>query len=133
MSENLDLVRSIFAAGERGDYAPSEWAHPEIEFVVAEGPSPGSRTGLTGMQASLRDWRDTWEEFRIEVDEYRELDGERVLALGHRTARGQASGLELGQTKGAGVALFHVRDGKVVRLAIYWDRDHAFADLGLTE
>ena len=27
--------------------------------------------------------------------------------------------------------LFHMRDGKVVTLVLYWDRERAFADLGL--
>jgi ketosteroid isomerase-like protein len=27
--------------------------------------------------------------------------------------------------------LFHIRDGKVVRLTLYWDRERAVADLGL--
>jgi hypothetical protein len=39
--ENVELVRSVVSAWERGDYSSTEWAHPEIEFVIADRPSPG--------------------------------------------------------------------------------------------
>jgi hypothetical protein len=35
--------------------------------------------------------------------------------------------------EGFGSELFHVRGDKVARLVIYWDRERAFADLGLNE
>ena len=130
-SANLDLVRSVFAAWERGDYSSAEWAHPGIEYVIADGPTQGRWRGLTGLAVGFREWLSAWEEYRVEADEYRELDDERLLVLVHLTGRGKRSGLELGQMRARGASLFHIRDGKVMRLALYFDREHALAELGL--
>jgi ketosteroid isomerase-like protein len=131
VSANLDLVRSIHTAWGRGDFGAAEWAHPEIEYVHADGPVPGSWTGLAGMADGWRGFLKTWEQFRAEPDEYRELDGERVLVLARFSGRGKTSGLELGRMRTNGAALFHVRAGKVTSLVIYWDSERALTDLGL--
>jgi ketosteroid isomerase-like protein len=130
-SPNLDLVRSIYAAWERGDFSSVEWAEPEIECVFVSGTAAGRWTGLAGMAEGLRNFLDARDDFRAEAEEYRELDDERVLVLVHHTGRGKTSGLELGQIGPRGAALFHIRDGTVTRLAVYADHDRAFADLGL--
>jgi hypothetical protein len=39
----LDLVRSIYAA---------DWAHPQIELVVVDGPEPISSTGSAAMASA---------------------------------------------------------------------------------
>jgi ketosteroid isomerase-like protein len=83
------------------------------------------------MREGWREFLSAWEAFRSGADEYRELDDERVLALGHFSASGKTSGLELGQIWTKTASLFHVRDGKVTKLVLYWDREHALADLGL--
>ena len=129
--ENVELVRSIFAAWERGDYSSAEWAHPEIEFVIADGPTPGSWTGVAAMAEAWREALSAFEELRAEADEYRALDDERVLVLMHFSGRGKTSGLEVGDIQMKGANLFHVRGGKVTRLVTYWDRERAFADVGL--
>jgi ketosteroid isomerase-like protein len=130
--ENVELVRSIYADWERGDFSSAEWAHPEIEFVIAEGPTARSWTGLAGMAEGYRDFLSAWEEWRVEAEEICEIDGERVLVLSHFGGRGKTSGLELG-TRMKGAELFHVREGKVTRLILYGVREHVLADLGLSE
>jgi ketosteroid isomerase-like protein len=130
-SANLDLVRSIFADWGRGDYGSTEWAHPEIEFVIADGPEPGTWTGLAGLAEWTRGFLSVWEDARVQADELRELDDEHVLVLVGYSGRGKRSGLDLGPMEPKGTWLFRVRDRKVTRLLRYWDRDRAFADLGL--
>jgi ketosteroid isomerase-like protein len=134
MSESLDLVRSIYADWERGDFSKAEWANPAIEYVFADGPAPGTWTGLAGLREGWRGFVSAWGEFRLEADDYQELDGERVLVLNHYSGgSGKTSGVELGQMRTEVAALFHVHDGKVTRLVLYFDRDRALADLGLKE
>jgi ketosteroid isomerase-like protein len=128
---NVKLVRSIYAAHERGDFSPSDWAHPEIEFVIADGPTPGRWTGLAGMADGARAIFDAWEDFRVEAEEFRELDGERVLVLYNLSGRGKTSGLDLGHVRANGADVLHVRDGKVTRYVIHFDREHALAELGI--
>ena len=131
MSANLDLVRSIYAAIGRGDFADAQWADPEIEYVIADGPSPRTLKGLTGMAERMREGLSAWTGFRSQADEYRELDDERVLVLSRRGGRGKTSGLEIERIQSKGAAVWHVHDGKVTRLVIYWDRERALADVGL--
>ena len=131
--QNVEIVRSIYAAWERGDFTSAEWAHPEIEYVGADGPAPGGSTGLAGMAEAFRDWLSTWEEWRVEAEEYRELDGERVLVLFHFSARGKTSGLEVEQLRTKGASLFHLRDGQVTRLVQYLDRERGLEAAGLRE
>jgi ketosteroid isomerase-like protein len=129
----VELVRSIYADWERGDFSSAEWADPEIEVVIADGPAPGTWTGVAGMAQSHREFLSAYDGLRMAADEYRELDNERVLVLVHIEGRGKTSGLDLGQIVSDRQAadLFHVRDGRVTRLVVYYDTNHALADLGL--
>ena len=94
-------------------------------------PHPAAGRGWPDWRRPPRDQLDTWQDYRVDVDEYRELDADRVLVPYHRSGRGKASGLEIGQLQSRGASLFHVRDGKVTRLVFYLDHRRALADLGL--
>jgi ketosteroid isomerase-like protein len=130
---NVEMVRSIYAAWSRGDFSSIDWAHPDIELVIADGPTAGTVKGLAAMVESWREILRAWDDLRATAEEYRELDAERVLVLTRNTGRGKTSGLELGQIQTKGANLFFVRNAKVTRLVLYWDRDGVLADLGLKE
>jgi hypothetical protein len=85
------------------------------------------------MAAAWRTYLGAWEDYRTEVDEYRELDNERVLVLLHLSGRGKTSGVQLGEIRTDAMNLFHVRCGKVTRLILHTDRKRGLAELGLTE
>ena len=56
MSENLDLVRSIYASIGRGDFGSADWADPQIEYVRADGLEPESLIGRDGLVAVDYAW-----------------------------------------------------------------------------
>jgi ketosteroid isomerase-like protein len=131
VSENLDLVRSIFADWECGDFRSVEWADPEIETLILGAPYPRQTKGVAEMAEGFRAFVSTWEGYRVEAEEFRELDDKCVLVLIHDAGRGKGSGLELEQIAGERAMLFELRAGKVHRFVTYWDRDRALSDLGL--
>jgi hypothetical protein len=46
-------------------------------------------------------------------------------------ATGKTSGVDIREMRATGAALFQMRDGEVMKLVMYADRDRALADLGL--
>jgi hypothetical protein len=113
-SANLDLVRSIYADWERGDFSAAEWAHPDIEFAIADGPDPRSWTGLAEMSVAWRGRLEIWESYSVEPVKFRELSGDRVLVVNRPHGRGKASGVD-GDQMGSGASLFHPRGGNVTK------------------
>jgi hypothetical protein len=132
--ENVDLVRSIYADWERGNFGETHWADADIECkFIGDTPSGGASKGLDGMAAAWREWLSAWREFQVEADEYRQLDEDRVLALCRFAGRGKTSGIEIGQVWTKGASAFQIQNGKVTRLLLYTDYQRALDDLGLSE
>jgi ketosteroid isomerase-like protein len=131
VSENLDLVRSIYADWERGDFSSAPWAHPAIEFAIVGGPDAGRWTGVDGMARGWYGFLEAWEGFHVEPDEHLELDRERVLVLIHRSGIGKTSRMQVDEMHSEAADVFHISQGRVVRLLHYWDRADALRAAGL--
>jgi len=131
MTSNLDLVRSIYADWERGDFSRVDWAYPQLEITAVEGPDPRTFVGHEAVRDAWRGFLSAWEHYRVAGKDFRELDDGRVLVFNVIGGRGKGSGLDVAQTETKGANLFHVRDGRVTKLVLYWNRDRAFADLDL--
>jgi uncharacterized protein len=106
---NSDLLRPI--------YDPDmEWGWSE-EFPglagVYKDPSDPNRR--------LRAWLSEWDHWRAVADDFVEI-GDHVVVLATYTGRGKASGVEIEQE---GAHVFRFRDGRVVRLEIFADRQKA--------
>jgi ketosteroid isomerase-like protein len=127
-SANLDLVRSIFAATERGDFSSAQWADPGVEYVLVDALQPVTAVGLTGLAEAMRTGMREFEDFHMEAEEYRELDDERVLVLTRAVGRGKRSGVPVSTRSGE---VFEIHEGKVTRIVVYADRARMFADLEL--
>jgi hypothetical protein len=76
--------------------------------VVADGTDPGVWTRIRAMAAAWREALNVWEDVRTKVDEYRELDDERVFALLSWSGRGKTSGFDLADVPWTGANVFHI-------------------------
>jgi ketosteroid isomerase-like protein len=133
VSENLDLVRSVYEAWGRGDFGSTDWAHPDIEYTYADGINAATRVGLRGMGEGFRDWIGVFSDWTVKADDYIELDEDRVLVLYVSSARPKRSGPDTERLRSNGASLFEMRGRLVARIVQYADRDRALADLGLAE
>jgi ketosteroid isomerase-like protein len=119
--ENVEIVRRVYERWARGDFSRVDDFDPDVEFEMADWPH---QTRVRGIQAMWDTWRSTlgaFEDFRSVATEFTAY-GDNVLVLN----RIEASGKESGAGVGADVAsLFTLRNGKVIRLALYWNVESA--------
>jgi ketosteroid isomerase-like protein len=131
MPTSVELVRAIYADWERGDFSSSGWAHPEFEAASVGGPEHAGTSGVAETGRAWREYLGQWEDYRVTAEEYREVDADTVLVFNRITGRGRTSGVEIGDTASRPANLFHMRDGLVLKMVLYWDRRRALHDLGL--
>jgi ketosteroid isomerase-like protein len=132
MPSNLEVVKSIYAAWERGDFSAADWADPDIDFAMAGGLIEGRWKGVAEMAAAWAAMLAAYDHLVAVPEEFRDLDGERVLVFLTNEGRGKESGIEIGPISTKAANVFRVREGKVTELILYWSRERAMEDLGLS-
>jgi len=132
MSQNVEIVKRGLDGFNRRDldvyddlYTPDfEW-FPAMPGTV-EG---GSYRGREGVETYLGEIGDTWEEYRVFGDEFRDL-GDRVVVLGWLEGRGRGSGVQVNSSAGL---VFELCGVKISRVRGYLDHGAALQAAGLSE
>jgi ketosteroid isomerase-like protein len=125
--ENVDLVRRVIAAHNRGEFAVVFGAyHPDIEWSLERLPPLGGfdrvYRGHEGIRTFWRTWFDAWETVSFEYEEFIET-GEQVVSILTQRMRGRSSGLEVDWNSYAQV--WTIRGGKIVRVEFFQSRSEA--------
>jgi ketosteroid isomerase-like protein len=131
--ENVEVVRELFESFRGwGRGWTARLVDPEVEFHGTVGGFEEGRVahGLPQIVEMFEEGDlEAWEERRFEPKGFIDA-GDNVVVLLHEYRRGRGSGVEL-ETDTAMV--FAVRDGRVVRIQGYMDRDAALEAAGLRE
>jgi ketosteroid isomerase-like protein len=125
MSEqNVEIVRAVYEGWARGDFSGIDYFDADIEFEMADWPH---QTKVSGIQAMWDTWRSTlaaFDDFRSTPTGYEDF-GANVLVLNRIEASGKESGADVSADT---ASLWTLQNGKVTRLALYWNVDAARAE-----
>jgi hypothetical protein len=115
--------------------------HPDLETVTVPGQVPLSGAGandpsrpifhgVDGFVASFRDWLSAWESWVVTATDFIDVDESRVLVMLDVRARSRTHQVEM-PIEGAN--LLTLRDGRLARLELFFERAQALEAAGLRE
>ena len=131
--ENVEVVRAVLSAFRAGDRDKAlALVDPEVVIdATRRAFNPATYVGLNGVGQMLAAMDETWEEIRIEAEEFLDA-GNRVAVMGRLVGKGRGSGIEVERPFNGQV--WTVRDGRVVRLEFgFSDRESTLQAAGLSE
>jgi ketosteroid isomerase-like protein len=126
MSDDLAMLERVLGEWERGEFFNGEPYAEDVVFVVS-GPDAAEYHGLEGLARAWRDFLSAWDDFRIETDRVVPGDAGAYALLIRLLARGKGSGVD---TDAEVANVVNLRDGRIVRLEMFWDRAEALRAAG---
>jgi ketosteroid isomerase-like protein len=130
--ENVEIVRQYFSAHDRGGSdGIAEFWHPDISWRAAEGAldDVGLMEGPDAMRDYYRQWEETFEDIRAEVEELIDA-GDQVVAVVRGIGRMKESDAEVDIRY---AIVFTIRGGKIATGREYFTREEALEAAGLSE
>jgi ketosteroid isomerase-like protein len=131
--ESVEIVRSAFAAYQRGDME-GLLRHCDEDIVItqpAELPgAPTEQRGHRGVREAMSVWPEQWDDYRIEVLKIAPAPGGKVLSTQRTFGRGKQSGIEVEMDFSF---VFTVRDGKITEWRLFVQEDQALEAAGLSK
>jgi ketosteroid isomerase-like protein len=129
--EKLAIARANAEAYARGDNEEAlSHVHTEVVYdVTRNSPEGAILHGHDGLREGLLLWLDTWDDYRVEIDEVIDAGGDRVVVAARQGGRGRETGADVTND----VAwIYAIRDGKIVRIETHPSKDAALAAAAVT-
>src|SRR6185295_11344538 len=106
-----------------------EGVHADIEWVEPpDAPDSDTHRGAEGVAFSTDRWLEGFEDWRMEIEEIRDLRPGTVLVCARQLGRGRGSSMEVE------ARIFHlwtVRDGRAARMQMFLTEPEALAAAGI--
>jgi ketosteroid isomerase-like protein len=131
--ENVEVVRAANEAFLSGDVETALAAlDPEIEWHATVGGIDEGRVyrGHAEVIQAFMDYFAVWERMEMRADRYIDAGSDEVVVFHHEVAKGRESGVVVETDTGT---VQTVRNGKIVRVRSYMDRQQALEAAGRRE
>ena len=129
-AENVEILRRGYEhLAATGDLLDENF-HPEFVWDMStfrNWPERQTYEGIEGAREFLRNWVDAWEDWELEIEEYRDA-GDKVVVIARQRGRAKATGLPVDMHF---AQLWTLRDGKQLRMEMYADPQEALDAVGL--
>ena len=134
--ENVEIVRRVYDAAARRD-ADTVLALYDLEVVldpsrlgVAGVAGTSAYHGHEGLKRFFREWHEAWEDIEYDFEELLDGEGDRVISVVTRRARGRASGAAVERRF---ALVWTVRNRKIVQVVWFTNRADALEAVGLSQ
>jgi len=128
--ENVEWVRETVEAFNRGDLvAALDQLHPDVEWETLDAfPDAGTYHGPEGVRRFFQNWRDSFQGFRLHLEECLPIGDHHVVATLRVSGEGAASGV--GVESPAFFQLLELRDGQLIRARMFQTESEALEAAG---